>query len=178
MSLPADQRTRSCAMELVCPDCRTAFPLAETTFRCPDCDKGLDVVYDYELAARRIAERAPAERPRNIWRYEELLPVPSTVREVANLEPGCTPLVRADNLAKALGMRALWVKDDSANPTQLTISKKWGSASDILVPGNYVGDGKTDFAFWRSGNGTWYVSDFSAANEDAVQLGKVGDIPV
>ena len=43
--------------------------------------------------------------------------MPTTVRDVPNLEPGCTPLVPAHNLAKALGMRALWVKDDSANPT-------------------------------------------------------------
>jgi threonine synthase len=43
--------------------------------------------------------------------------VPSTVRDVPNLEPGCTPLVPAHNLARELGMRALWVKDDSANPT-------------------------------------------------------------
>ena len=43
--------------------------------------------------------------------------MPTTVRDTPNLEPGCTPLVRAHNLAKALGMRALWVKDDSANPT-------------------------------------------------------------
>jgi Zn finger protein HypA/HybF involved in hydrogenase expression len=59
MSLPADQRTRSCATELVCPDCGTRVQLLDTTFRCPDCDKGLDVVYDYELARHRIAEHGP-----------------------------------------------------------------------------------------------------------------------
>jgi spore coat protein A, manganese oxidase len=71
-----------------------------------------------------------------------------------------------------------WYIKDRSTGTEHSSSKKWGNKSDILVPGNYVGDGKTDFAFWRPGNGTWYVSDFSAANEDAVQLGKVGDIPV
>jgi threonine synthase len=75
MSLPADQRTRSCAKELVCPDCGISLPLSETTFRCPDCDKGLDVVYDYELAKQRIAELGPEQRPLNVWRYEELLPI-------------------------------------------------------------------------------------------------------
>ena len=43
--------------------------------------------------------------------------MPSRVRDTPNLEPGCTPLVRAHRLGAALGMRALWVKDDSANPT-------------------------------------------------------------
>ncbi len=43
--------------------------------------------------------------------------MPTTVRDTPNLEPGCTPLVPAHNLARELGMRALWVKDDSANPT-------------------------------------------------------------
>jgi threonine synthase len=46
-----------------------------------------------------------------------LLPVPSDVAATANTEPGCTRLVRADNLARALGMRRLWVKDERGNPT-------------------------------------------------------------
>ena len=75
MSLPADQRTRSCATELVCPDCGTRAPLTDTTFRCPHCDKGLDIDYDYERAREPIAELGPETRPLNIWRYEELLPI-------------------------------------------------------------------------------------------------------
>ena len=60
------QRTRSCATGLVCHRCDNSYPLESTVFACPDCGKGLDVVYDYELAARHFREvpelRAPAER--------------------------------------------------------------------------------------------------------------------
>jgi threonine synthase len=55
--------------------------------------------------------------PENIWRYAPLLPVGADPASRVSLNPGFTPLVRADNLARELGMKALWVKDDSANPT-------------------------------------------------------------
>ena len=56
--------------------------------------------------------------PQNIWRYSCLLPVAAYAGDEPNLNPGLTRLVRADNLARALGMTGtLWVKDDSGNPT-------------------------------------------------------------
>jgi threonine synthase len=100
------------ARALSCRECGASQPLGPF-YACSECFGPLEVSYDFGTVTRAAIEAGP----RNIWRYQSLLPVPSTVREVANLEPGCTPLVRADNLAKALGMRALWVKDDSANPT-------------------------------------------------------------
>src|SRR5262249_22550868 len=63
MSPAADQRTRSCATELVCRDCGLRLPLADKTFRCLQCGQGLDIDYDYELAATRLAELPVAERP-------------------------------------------------------------------------------------------------------------------
>jgi threonine synthase len=71
------------------------------------------VAYDFGTVSRASIESGP----RSIWRYRGLLPVPSHVADTPNLEPGWTPLVRADNLARALGLRSLWVKDDSRNPT-------------------------------------------------------------
>jgi threonine synthase len=100
------------ARALSCRECGASQPLGPF-YACGECFGPLEVSYDFGTVTRASIEAGP----RNIWRYQSLLPVPSTVREVANLEPGCTPLVRADNLARALGMRALWVKDDSANPT-------------------------------------------------------------
>ena len=116
MSQPADQRTRSCAMELVCPDCGHRAPLTDTAFRCPDCDKGFDVAYDYELARSRIAELGPEMRPLNIWRYEELLPITDrAASERVGLFSGLTPLIRAERLGAELGLRNLYVKDDSTS---------------------------------------------------------------
>jgi threonine synthase len=113
MSHPADQRTRSCATELVCPDCGYRTPLMDTAFRCPHCDKGLDVVYDYELARERIAELGPEMRPLNIWRYEELLPIRELfASENVGVFSGLTPLIRADRLGAELGLSNLYLKDD------------------------------------------------------------------
>ena len=44
-------------------------------FSCPDCGKGLDIVYDYELAASHFKDFPSSERPQNIWHFEELLPI-------------------------------------------------------------------------------------------------------
>ena len=121
MSHAAGQRTRSCAKELVCPDCGTRLPLSDTAFRCPACDKGLDVVYDYELARARIAELTPEQRPLNIWRYEELLPIGDRrASERVGLFSGQTPLIRADRLGAELGLGNLYVKDDSTNRPSLS----------------------------------------------------------
>jgi threonine synthase len=121
MSLSADQRTRSCATELVCPDCGHRAPLSDRGFRCADCAKGYDIAYDYERARDRIAERGPEGRPENIWRYEELLPIGdrdalATVGEFA----GFTPLIHADRLGAELGLPNLYIKDDSTNRPTLS----------------------------------------------------------
>ena len=71
----AGQRTRSCATGLVCHRCEHSYPLESTVFACPDCGKGLDIVYDYELAASHFRDVPGAERPQNIWHFEELLPI-------------------------------------------------------------------------------------------------------
>jgi threonine synthase len=97
---------------LKCRECGASYPL-DPSYACSECFGPLEVSYDYGSVTRESIEA----EPRNIWRYRDLLPVPSSVRERPNLEPGYTPLVRAHNLGRELGMRSLWVKDDSANPT-------------------------------------------------------------
>lgn len=73
----------------------------------------LEVEYDFGRVRREDIEAGP----RNIWRYKQLLPVPSNVEEVPNTEPGCTRLIKADRLAAELGLKRVWVKDDTGNPT-------------------------------------------------------------
>jgi threonine synthase len=115
------QHTRSCATELVCRKCELRSPLAEGGAYCPRCGKSLDVDYDYELAARRIRETPMGERPLNIWFLEELLPIhdavgPARVGEFA----GFTPLIKADRLGAAVGLRNLYLKDDSTSRPSLS----------------------------------------------------------
>jgi threonine synthase len=121
MSLPADQRTRSCATELVCRDCGLRLPLADTTFKCLGCGLVFDIDYDYELAAKRLAELPTAERPINIWRFEELLPiVDARAKGRVGINSGRTPLIHADRLGAELGLRNLYLKDDSTQRPSLS----------------------------------------------------------
>ena len=121
MTLSADQRTRSCATELVCHDCRLRLPLLDTTFRCLGCGQTLDIDYDYELATSRVAELPIAERELNIWRFEELLPiVDAKAKDRVGRYSGRTPLIHADRLGAELGLRKLYLKDDSTQRPSLS----------------------------------------------------------
>jgi threonine synthase len=100
------------AVELVSKEEGHRQPLAPEFVSAEDFSP-LDVAYDFGRVRREDIESGP----RNIWRYKRLLPVPSNVEEIPNTEPGCTRLVRADRLAKALGVKRIWVKDDTGNPT-------------------------------------------------------------
>jgi threonine synthase len=100
------------ARALACRECGAQVPLA-AEFACSQCFGPLEVSYDFGTVTRASIEAGP----RSIWRYRALLPVPTDVDRHPNTEPGLTRLIRADRLAAALGVRRLWVKDDTGNPT-------------------------------------------------------------
>jgi threonine synthase len=100
------------ARELVCRECGFSIPLA-AEFACAECFGPLEIGYEFEPITRSDIESGPP----SIWRYRKLLPVPDNVDEHPNTQPGLTRLIRADRLAKALGLRGVWVKDDTGNPT-------------------------------------------------------------
>src|SRR5882762_6449542 len=100
------------ARALSCRECGHEIPLAPE-FACPECFGPLEVAYDFVGVTRERIEAGP----KSIWRYASLLPVPTDVTRHPNTEPGMTRLIRADRLAKALGLKKLWVKDDTGNPT-------------------------------------------------------------
>jgi threonine synthase len=115
------RRTRSCATGVVCHRCEVSYGLEETVYACPQCGKGLDVVYDYERAAQCFAEVPREQRPQNIWRFEELLPiVDSAAQARVGAHAGCTPLIRADRLGAELGIANLYIKDDSTSRPSLS----------------------------------------------------------
>ncbi len=122
--------TRSCATALVCRRCDLSFPLTEKVFACPECDKGLDVDYDYELARTRLGEVPFAARPKNIWRFQELLPiVDARAQARVGQHSGCTPLIKADVLGERLGLRNLYLKDDSTSRPSLSYKDRVVSMS-------------------------------------------------
>jgi threonine synthase len=104
------------ARDLVCRGCGARFPLA-AQHACYECFGPLEVGYD-EAALRSVTRERIERGPHNIWRYAPLLPVGIEPASRVTLNPGMTPLVRAEALAAAIGVNApLHVKDDSANPT-------------------------------------------------------------
>ena len=100
------------ARALSCRECGHEVELGPH-YACAECFGPLEVAYDFPAVTRAEIEAGPA----NIWRYQALLPVPSDITESRNTEPGYTRLLRADNLAREVGVEKLWVKDDSTNPT-------------------------------------------------------------
>jgi threonine synthase len=113
---PSRQSSFGNASALTCRECGASFELGGQ-HACSECFGPLEVSYDLSAIEGTISREAIAAGPPNIWRYASLLPVPPDIATRRTTEPGRTPLVRADNLARALGMRTLWVKDERSNPT-------------------------------------------------------------
>jgi threonine synthase len=121
LSEPYGLRTDSCATELVCRDCGYRTPLLDKAFKCPACGEGLDVDYDYERAKELIAGRPFGERPLNLWRIEELMPIVNRgAQSRVGTFAGKTPLIHAERLGAELGLSNLYLKDDSTNRPSLS----------------------------------------------------------
>jgi threonine synthase len=159
------QRTRSCATGLACHRCDHSYPLESTVFACPDCGKGLDVVYDYELAANHFKDFPSADRPLNIWHFEELLPIVDAGAQArVGQFSGYTPLIRADRLGAELGLSNLYIKDDSSNRPSLSYKDRVVSMSVARL----LERGKTEIGCVSTGNvGTAVASLAAKAGVDA-----------
>jgi threonine synthase len=97
---------------LKCRICGKLYPKQALNF-CTDDFGALEVEYDYERVAKNISRASIEGRPKTMWRYRELLPLEGEVTVGAQV--GGTPLVKADRLAEALGVKTLWVKNDAVN---------------------------------------------------------------
>jgi len=100
---------------LQCRICGERYAVEPLTI-CEECFGPLEPAYDLEavdgIAFRKAAENGPS----TLWRYESLLPGGPGIERV-DLGAGFTPLRRADNLGRRLGLERLWIKDDSVNPS-------------------------------------------------------------
>ncbi|HXX56858.1 MAG TPA: threonine synthase [Thermodesulfovibrionales bacterium] len=100
---------------LKCRECGREYPV-DPIYVCEFCFGPLEVVYDYKKIKRVLTRKSIEKREKNLWRYRELLPIDGEPR--VGLKSGFTPLIKADNLAKELGIRELYIKDDTvAHPT-------------------------------------------------------------
>ncbi|MCX7793921.1 MAG: threonine synthase [Thermodesulfovibrionales bacterium] len=100
---------------LKCRECGREYPV-EPIYVCEFCFGPLEVIYDYKKIAKVLTKRKIQQRGKNLWRYKELLPVEG--EPVAGINAGFTPLVKAERLGEALGVKELYIKDDTvAHPT-------------------------------------------------------------
>jgi threonine synthase len=97
---------------LQCRECGQEFP-KKPLHVCDTCFGPLEIVYDYDGIKKSISREKIAHRATNLWRYRELLPIDGEPQ--VGLHSGFTPLIRARRLGDALGVRELYIKDDSVN---------------------------------------------------------------
>ena len=106
---------------LKCRECGREYPL-EATHVCEFDFGPLEVAYDYDRIKKSLTKEAIASRPKSMWRYRELLPVAG--EPTVGTQVGFTPLVKADRLAKKLGIRELWIKNDAVNYPTLSFKDR------------------------------------------------------
>jgi threonine synthase len=99
---------------LKCKECSTSHPL-EARYVCERCFGPLEVAYSPPAATADELKRRIQAGPHTLWRYADFLPLEGAPRSA--LPTGWTPLVRADRLARRLGLGELWIKNETANPT-------------------------------------------------------------
>ncbi len=106
---------------LRCRECGREYP-KKALHVCEYCFGPLEVVYEYGEIKKHLSREVIERRPQNMWRYRELLPIdgePSVGKEV-----GFTPLIRARNLEKALGVKELYIKNDAVNYPTLSFKDR------------------------------------------------------
>jgi len=106
---------------LKCRECGREYPLTAT--HVCEFDFGpLEVAYDYDRIRKSLTRSAVATRPQTMWRFRELLPIAG--EPTVGTEVGFTPLIKADRLAKRLGVRECWVKNDAVNHPTLSFKDR------------------------------------------------------
>ena len=103
----------SYARALQCRKCGREYHL-EPINLCDFCFSPLEVVYDYKTMSRVLNKDKITGGPLGMWRYRDMLPVDGDIVDIGS---GFTPLVKADNLGRELGLEQLYIKNDCLNPT-------------------------------------------------------------
>ena len=99
---------------LRCRECGSEYDIAPTN-ACELCFGPLEVSYDYDSIAKSISRETIERGPATMWRYHDFLPV--SPGSAVDIGTGFTPLLKAENLGRRLGLNELYVKNDAMNPT-------------------------------------------------------------
>lgn len=103
--------------KMKCTRCGDEYSIDEKLCMCPKKDDGrLDIYYDYSALAEMINKKILIKRAPSVWKYFEFLPI-NDKKNIVTLEAGWTPLIKSSNLAKKIGLKNLYLKDETQNPT-------------------------------------------------------------
>jgi threonine synthase len=143
---------------LVCSKCGTGYEPSENPVMCRKRDFGrLDIIYSYDAVSEGFTRDSLRSRSeRDVWRYEELLP--ALPKFAIRLGEGGTPLINAKRLGEKLGMRSLFLKDETRNP-----SASFKDRAMAVGIAKAIEMGKKDVAIASSGNAAASLAAYSAA---------------
>ncbi len=115
------QATAATFSALKCKECGAEYePLA--THVCEICFGPLEVAYDYDALRRQVTRESIQKGPNSIWRYRSFLPVATD--NVIDVGTGMTPLVQSQRLARRLGLKKLYIKNDAVNMPTLSFKDR------------------------------------------------------
>ncbi|HSG05813.1 MAG TPA: pyridoxal-phosphate dependent enzyme, partial [Nitrospiria bacterium] len=106
---------------LRCRECKKEYP-AEPLHVCEFCFGPLEVSYNYDFIKKKISRKKIEAGPKSLWRYGPLLPVEG--EPTVGLHGGLTPLIKAENLGRALGLDQLYLKNDTVNHPTLSFKDR------------------------------------------------------
>ncbi|NEN90537.1 MAG: threonine synthase [Okeania sp. SIO3H1] len=107
---------------LKCKECGEEYPL-EAKHICEDvCFGPLEVKYDYEKIRQTVSRATIEAGPNSIWRYRQFLPVATD--NVIDVGTGMTPLLKSERLARRLGLKNLYIKNDAVNMPTLSFKDR------------------------------------------------------
>ena len=115
------QATTATFNALRCKECGTEYEL-KATHVCEFCFGPLEVTYDYDALRRTVTRESIQAGPNSIWRYRPFLPV--ATETPIDLGTGMTPLVRSNRLARRLGLKKLYIKNDAVNMPTLSFKDR------------------------------------------------------
>lgn len=117
----AIERTHTAIQGLQCKECGAEYE-AKATHVCELCFGPLEVKYDYDLLRQTVSRQTIEAGPNSIWRYKAFLPV--TSENPIDVGTGMTPLVQANRLARRLGLKKLYIKNDAVNMPTLSFKDR------------------------------------------------------
>ncbi len=117
----AQQATAATFSALKCKECRAEYEL-KAIHVCEYCFGPLEVTYDYDALRRSVTRESIQAGPNSIWRYKAFLPVATD--NPIDVGTGMTPLVKANRLARRLGLKNLYIKNDAVNMPTLSFKDR------------------------------------------------------